>query len=87
MSARRGARERAGVGFCTRGRFGRALAGEERGYVRLACSGISAERLTLDIARGRSAPFFKCGSMIATFSNIIGTRPARRSGISAPDPL
>ncbi len=39
---RRAALEEAGVSFCTRLHFGRALPGEERRYVRLAYSGISA---------------------------------------------
>ena len=40
---RRAALEQTGVSFCTRLHFGRALPGEERRYVRLAYSGISAE--------------------------------------------
>ena len=39
------------------------------------------------IASGLSEPFLMCGVMIATFSNIIGTRPESRSGSSAPLPL
>jgi aspartate/methionine/tyrosine aminotransferase len=39
---RRAALEQTGVSFCTRLHFGRALPGEERHYVRLAYSGISA---------------------------------------------
>ena len=40
---RRAALEQAGVSFCTRLHFGRALPGETRRYVRLAYSGISIE--------------------------------------------
>jgi aspartate/methionine/tyrosine aminotransferase len=40
---RRTALEEAGVSFCTRLHFGRALPGEERRYVRLAYSGISTD--------------------------------------------
>jgi len=40
---RRAALEQAGVSFCTRLHFGRALPGEERRYVRLAYSGISTD--------------------------------------------
>ena len=40
---RRAALEQAGVSFCTRLHFGRALPGEQRRYVRLAYSGISGE--------------------------------------------
>ena len=49
---RRAALEQAGVSFCTRLHFGRALPGEERRYVRLAYSGISVE---LDPGRPRQA--------------------------------
>ena len=40
---RRAALEQAGVSFCTRLHFGRALPGEERRYIRLAYSGISTD--------------------------------------------
>ena len=40
---RRAALEQAGVSFCTRLHFGRALPGEERRYVRFAYSGISTD--------------------------------------------
>jgi aspartate/methionine/tyrosine aminotransferase len=40
---RRAALEEAGVSFCTRLHFGRALPGEERRYIRLAYSGISTD--------------------------------------------
>jgi aspartate/methionine/tyrosine aminotransferase len=48
---RRAALEQAGVSFCTRLHFGRALPGEERRYVRLAYSGISAERIREGLGR------------------------------------
>ena len=48
---RRAALEQAGVSFCTRLHFGRALPGEERYYVRLAYSGISAELIREGLGR------------------------------------
>ena len=48
---RRAALEQAGVSFCTRLHFGRALPGEERRYVRLAYSGISAELIAEGLGR------------------------------------
>ena len=48
---RRAALEQAGVSFCTRLHFGRALPGEERRYVRLAYSGISAELIREGLGR------------------------------------
>ncbi|MGE5228534.1 MAG: pyridoxal phosphate-dependent aminotransferase [Deltaproteobacteria bacterium] len=48
---RRAALEQTGVSFCTRLHFGRALPGEERYYVRLAYSGISAERIREGLGR------------------------------------
>ena len=48
---RRAALEQAGVSFCTRLHFGRALPGEERCYVRLAYSGISAELIREGLGR------------------------------------
>jgi aspartate/methionine/tyrosine aminotransferase len=48
---RRAALEQTGVSFCTRLHFGRALPGEERRYVRLAYSGISAELIREGLGR------------------------------------
>jgi len=48
---RRAALEQTGVSFCTRLHFGRALPGEERHYVRLAYSGISAELIREGLGR------------------------------------
>jgi aspartate/methionine/tyrosine aminotransferase len=48
---RRAALEEAGVSFCTRLHFGRELPGEERRYVRLAYSGISAELIREGLGR------------------------------------
>jgi aspartate/methionine/tyrosine aminotransferase len=48
---RRVALEQTGVSFCTRLHFGRALPGEERRYVRLAYSGIGAERIREGLGR------------------------------------
>ena len=48
---RRAALEETGVSFCTRLHFGRALPGEERSYVRLAYSGISAELIREGLGR------------------------------------
>jgi aspartate/methionine/tyrosine aminotransferase len=48
---RRAALEQAGVSFCTRLHFGRALPGEERRYVRLAYSGISTELIREGLGR------------------------------------
>jgi len=48
---RRAALEQTGVSFCTRLHFGRALPGEERNYVRLAYSGISAELIREGLGR------------------------------------
>jgi aspartate/methionine/tyrosine aminotransferase len=48
---RRAALEQAGVSFCTRLHFGRALPGEERRYIRLAYSGISAELISEGLGR------------------------------------
>jgi aspartate/methionine/tyrosine aminotransferase len=50
---RRAALEQAGVSFCTRLHFGRALPGEERRYVRIAYSGISAELIKEGLGRLR----------------------------------
>ena len=50
-------------------------------------SGSSSVRFALETASGRSEPFLMWAVMIATFSNIIGTRPASTSGSSAPVPL
>ena len=50
---RRAALEEAGVSFCTRLHFGRALPGEERRYVRIAYSGISAELIREGLGRLR----------------------------------
>ena len=48
---RRAALEQAGVSFCTRLHFGRALPGEDRRYVRLAYSGINAELISEGLGR------------------------------------
>ena len=48
---RRAALEQTGVSFCTRLHFGRALPGEDRRYVRLAYSGISAELIREGLGR------------------------------------
>ena len=48
---RRAALEEAGVSFCTRLHFGRALPGEQRRYVRFAYSGISAELIQEGLGR------------------------------------
>ena len=48
---RRAALEQAGVSFCTRLHFGRALPGEQRSYVRLAYSGISVELIQEGLGR------------------------------------
>jgi aspartate/methionine/tyrosine aminotransferase len=48
---RRAALEQAGVSFCTRLHFGRALPGEERRYIRLAYSGISTELIREGLGR------------------------------------
>jgi aspartate/methionine/tyrosine aminotransferase len=50
---RRAALEQAGCSFCTRLHFGRALPGEERRYVRIAYSGISAELIREGLGRLR----------------------------------
>ena len=50
---RRAALEEAGCSFCTRLHFGRALPGEERRYVRIAYSGISAELIREGLGRLR----------------------------------
>ena len=48
---RRAALEQAGVSFCTRLHFGRALPGEKRRYVRLAYSGIDVELIREGLGR------------------------------------
>lgn len=48
---RRAALEQAGVSFCTRLHFGRALPGEERRYIRFAYSGISVEQIGEGLGR------------------------------------
>ena len=48
---RLGALEHTGCSFCTRLHFGRALPGEERRYVRIAYSGIDAERIQEGLGR------------------------------------
>jgi aspartate/methionine/tyrosine aminotransferase len=50
---RRAALEQTGCSFCTRLHFGRALAGEERRYVRIAYSGISTELIREGLGRLR----------------------------------
>jgi aspartate/methionine/tyrosine aminotransferase len=48
---RRAALEQTGCSFCTRLHFGRALPGEERRYVRIAYSGITAELIQEGLGR------------------------------------
>jgi aspartate/methionine/tyrosine aminotransferase len=43
--------ERTGVSFCSRSHFGRPLPGEERIFIRLAYSGIDADRIPEGIGR------------------------------------
>jgi len=50
-------------------------------------SGIRRVRFSEVTASGRSDPLRMCGVITARFSNIIGTRPESRSGITAPVPL